>query len=67
MTLNRMCLNCKCLDNDCAGTNCQDWTGCIYRKASDEKDLCSNQPIISREVMEEHNVLISALARTVNA
>lgn len=30
--LNEMCLNCKCLENGCAGTFSQVWTGCIYKE-----------------------------------
>lgn len=31
--LNSMCVSCGQLGKDCAGTTCQSWTGCIYRKA----------------------------------
>ena len=30
--LNEMCLNCKCLENGCAGTHNQVWSGCIYKE-----------------------------------
>lgn len=29
--INRMCANCLKLGNDCKGTTCQAWTGCVYR------------------------------------
>ena len=32
--LNRMCKNCLCLNADCAGTENQVWTGCIYKKTT---------------------------------
>lgn len=31
MTVNRMCLTCSNLRNDCKGTTCKTWTGCIYK------------------------------------
>lgn len=31
MTVNRMCLTCSKLGNDCKGTTCKTWTGCIYK------------------------------------
>ena len=33
--LNTMCLDCKKLNNDCKGTECQVWTGCIYKEKAD--------------------------------
>ena len=65
--MNRMCLDCECLNNDCKGTNNQTWTNCIYRK-SDKNNLNSNSviPIISRETLKEHNVLISKMIEEVN-
>lgn len=35
--LNSMCENCLCLGKECAGTCNQVWTGCIYRKISQEE------------------------------
>lgn len=29
--LNSMCFNCTRCGNDCNGTTCQTWTGCIYK------------------------------------
>ena len=29
--INRMCADCLKLGNDCKGTTCQTWTGCVYR------------------------------------
>lgn len=29
--LNPMCFNCKRCGNDCNGTTCQTWTGCIFK------------------------------------
>lgn len=37
--LNSMCINCKKLNNDCKGTDCQTWTGCIFREVSTEKTI----------------------------
>lgn len=30
--MNRMCIDCRCRGVDCAGTDNQTWTGCIYRQ-----------------------------------
>lgn len=30
--LNRMCENCLCLNNGCAGTTSMVWTGCIFKE-----------------------------------
>lgn len=30
--LNEMCLDCKKLNNGCNGTECQTWTGCVYKE-----------------------------------
>lgn len=30
--LNSMCANCARLGNACQGTDCQTWTGCVYRQ-----------------------------------
>ena len=62
MTLNRMCLSCQCLGTDCKGTEVQTWTNCAYRKSPNgDADLPPSIPIISRETMLEHGVLISKL------
>lgn len=29
--INSMCDNCSRIGNDCNGTTCQTWTGCIYK------------------------------------
>lgn len=58
--LNNMCSACECLDEDCAGTPCQDWTGCIYRKTGAvETDFVGYQPLISRETREERGIVDS--------
>lgn len=36
--LNAMCLDCKKLNNDCNGTECQTWTGCIYKER--DENIC---------------------------
>lgn len=62
MKLNRMCTSCRCLGTDCAGTTESVWTNCIYRKsANGDADLSPSIPIIPRETMLEHGVLISKL------
>jgi hypothetical protein len=30
--INRMCMKCDCLGVDCAGTESQVWTACVYRQ-----------------------------------
>lgn len=30
--LNNMCMECKKFKNGCEGTECQTWTGCVYRE-----------------------------------
>lgn len=32
--MNRMCKNCLCLNVDCAGTENQVWTGCVFKKTT---------------------------------
>jgi hypothetical protein len=60
--MNSICLNCQCLHDDCKGTNNSAWTGCIFRKPIKvDENLCSQIPIIPRETLEAHNVLISKL------
>jgi len=60
--LNTMCSTCDCLNRDCVGTTCQDWTGCIYRRASKAKEVSDvYQPLISRETMEARKILPSKL------
>lgn len=39
MTLNKMCETCARLGNDCKGTTCQDWTGCVSRQEDKEKRI----------------------------
>lgn len=34
--LNNMCMECKKFKNSCDGTECQSWTGCIYRETDGE-------------------------------
>lgn len=36
--LNTMCLNCKKLNNECAGTENQLWSGCINKEV--DKNIC---------------------------
>lgn len=38
--LNIVCLDCKKLNNDCKGRECQTWTSCIYKEEK-EKDICT--------------------------
>lgn len=35
--LNPMCYDCKKLNNDCKGTECQVWTGCLCKEKDEEK------------------------------
>lgn len=42
--LNSMCSNCVKLGNDCKGTTCQTWTGCVYKKpARKMSELCTGR------------------------
>lgn len=53
--LNKMCLNCKCLENGCNGTHNQVWSGCIYK----EKFENEQQEYLRRytEVMKKINTI----------
>ena len=35
--LNPMCYDCLKLNNDCKGTTCKAWTGCIYKEKDESK------------------------------
>lgn len=35
--LNPMCYDCLCLNNNCKGTTCQAWTGCLYKEQDESK------------------------------
>lgn len=35
--LNPICCDCKKLNNGCKGTECQAWTGCLYKEKDEEK------------------------------
>lgn len=37
--LNSICTTCARLGNDCNGTTCQTWTGCIYRQVDQSKRI----------------------------
>ena len=61
--LNRMCSNCLKLGNDCKGTTCQTWTGCVFKAVAASERTSPYIPIMSREDLEEKGVNINALRR----
>lgn len=36
-TINCMCFDCKKYKNNCEGTTCQAWTGCLFKEADESK------------------------------
>ena len=48
--LNRMCYECSKLNNDCSGTTCQVWNGCIYKETNQRK----SQLLIKLELLETY-------------
>lgn len=52
--LNTMCLDCKKLNNDCKGTECQTWSGCIYKEKTNLQSTKENALQIYRETKEKY-------------
>lgn len=36
--LNTMCLDCRKLNSGCTGTECQTWSGCIFKVKKDDSE-----------------------------